>query len=152
MINKSALNRVVLYFENGHKPMAELHHFDGSVNIINWDNIDERREYFDPFYNADVIFEDKRFIEETETTQNVLSKSFFDEMVKRTKIGIEQLIFGYSDVERLAIWICRLKGKFIPFNGNDPDFTSIQDIMNLSELLLDKYNYDDIVDIIISIS
>ena len=66
MINQSGIDRVVLYLENGRQPMAELHHFDGSVNIIHWDNIYERKTYFDPFFTAYVKFEDMRFVKETE--------------------------------------------------------------------------------------
>lgn len=64
--NVSGLDRVVLYLVNGHRPMAELHHFDGSIKIIHWDCIDERTKHFDPFFTAYVKFEDMRFVKEPE--------------------------------------------------------------------------------------
>ena len=66
MINQSGLDRVVLYLENGRQPMAELHHYDGSINVIHWDNIYERKTYFEPFFTAYVRFEDNRFVKEPE--------------------------------------------------------------------------------------
>jgi hypothetical protein len=88
MINNSGLDRVVLYLENGHKPMAELHHFDGSVNIIHWDNINERKTYFDPFFTAYVKFEDIRFVKEPE-------KFFYD--VQHIAEGITLGVFETTE-------------------------------------------------------
>ena len=65
-INQSGIDRVVLYLENGHQPMAELHHYDGSINVIHWDDIYERKAYFEPFFTAYVRFEDNRFVKEPE--------------------------------------------------------------------------------------
>ena len=58
MFNKHIV-AIRIYLDTKSTPMAELKAFDGTINTIQWTNI-EQREWFAPMINGYTLFYDER--------------------------------------------------------------------------------------------